>query len=152
MLNNEELHLKMNFIVEQQAQFAADIMQLRESQSHTEKVVAETAVKLQETNEVVTRLANVTHVGFTEFNTKMNAVVDAQIRTEENITRLEGNVTRLEGNISRLGEKVSLQQESISRLDENVARLEKNVSHTSESVRKLKETVETFFKNRRNGN
>lgn len=143
MLNNEELHLKMNFIVEQQAQFAADIMQLRESQSQTEKIVAETAVKLQETNEVVTRLARVTHVGFTEFNSKMNALVDAQIRTEENITRLEAKTAGHDENLSRL-------EVNALRLDEKISRLEVNVSKTHESVRNLKESIDNFFKDRRN--
>lgn len=158
-MNNEELNRKMDFIVEQQAQFASDIQQLRESQSTTERLIVQTVNGLNETNEVVTRLARVTHAGFTEVNAKLNAVVDAQIRTEGNIvrlegnlTRLEGNVTRLEGSVTRLEAKVSQQQDNISRLDENVSRLEVNVSQTSESVRTLKETVETFFKNRRNGN
>ena len=43
MTNNEEIERKMNFIVEQQAQFAADIQQLQESQVRTEQVVAQTA-------------------------------------------------------------------------------------------------------------
>ncbi|HEV8134463.1 MAG TPA: hypothetical protein VGP85_07300 [Pyrinomonadaceae bacterium] len=40
MMNNEDIERKMNFIVEQQAQFASDIQQLQESQSRTEQVVA----------------------------------------------------------------------------------------------------------------
>ena len=49
-MNNEEFERKMSFIVEQQAQFAVDIQQLKESQAQTEKVVA--------------RLANATLAGF----------------------------------------------------------------------------------------
>jgi len=41
--NNEDIERKMNFIVEQQAQFASDIQQLQESQSRTEQVVAGTS-------------------------------------------------------------------------------------------------------------
>ena len=96
MMNNEEIERKMNFIVEQQAQFASDNQQLQESQARTEQVVAHTSEVVAETSEavaqtaevlgqmgdVVTRLANVTHAGFTDVNTKINALVDAQIRTE----------------------------------------------------------------------
>jgi hypothetical protein len=102
-MNNEEFDRKMAFIVEQQAQFAADIQQLQESQAQlqesqaqfqesqarTDQVVAQTAAVVGEVGEVVTRLAKVTHAGFTEVNAKINALVDAQIRTEESLTRTD---------------------------------------------------------------
>ena len=70
----------MAFIVEQQAQFASDIQQLQESQARTEEVVAQTAAAVAHSAEtvgqevdVVTRLANVTHAGFTEVNAKIRS-------------------------------------------------------------------------------
>lgn len=95
MTNNEDIERKMNFIVEQQAQFASDIQQLQESQARTEQIVAQTAETVGQMGEVVTRLANVTHVGFTEVNAKLNALVDSQIRTEENVGRTNQNLTDL---------------------------------------------------------
>lgn len=80
-MSNDEFERRMAFIVEQQAQFASDIQQLRESQAQTDSVVA--------------RLANVTLEGFKDVNTKMNALVDAQIRTEENLSRTEENLRNL---------------------------------------------------------
>ena len=127
-MNNEEFDRKMAFIVEQQAQFASDIQQLQESQTRTERVVAQTAETVGQMGEVVTRLANVTHAGFTEINTKINALVDAQIRTEENLARTEGNLARTE---------------------ENLARTDKNVAGTDENLKKLIATVERYL-NRRN--
>lgn len=59
----------MEFIAAQQAQFASDIQQLRESQAQTDSVVA--------------RLAHVTLEGFTDINAKINALVDAQIRLSD---------------------------------------------------------------------
>ena len=64
IMTNEEFDRKMAFIVEQQAQFAFDIQRLQESQARTDQVVAQTG-------EIVARLANVTHVGFTEVNAKI---------------------------------------------------------------------------------
>ena len=84
-MNNEEFDRKMAFIVEQQAQFASDIQLLQESHAQLQEVVGQMG-------EVVTRLANVTHVGFTEVNTKINALVDAQIRTEESVSRTDANL------------------------------------------------------------
>ena len=123
MMNNEEIERKMNFIVEQQAQFASDIQQLQESQARTEQVVAHVAETVAQTTEsvaqtaesvaqivetvgqvgdVVTRLANVTHVGFTDVNAKINVLIDAQIRTEENLNHTNMNFERTDENVRKL--------------------------------------------------
>ena len=86
-MSNEEFERKMAFIVEQQALFASDIERLQESQARTDQVVAQTG-------EIVARLANVTHVGFNEVNAKINALVDSQIHTEENLRNLIAVVDR----------------------------------------------------------
>ncbi len=86
-MSNEELERRMAFIVEQQAQFASDIQQLREAQTQTNQVIAETG-------EIVARLANVTLEGFKDVNAKINALVDSQIRTDENLRNLVAVVDR----------------------------------------------------------
>jgi len=122
-MSNEEIERKMNFIVEQQAQFASDIQQLQESQTRTERLVAQTANSVAqtadavtqtadaiaqtagvvaETGEVVTRLARVTHAGFTDVNAKINALVDAQIRTEQNLMRTDKNVASTDESLKNL--------------------------------------------------
>ena len=68
-MSNEELERRMAFIVEQQAQFASDIQQLREVQGQTENVVG--------------RLANATLEGFKDTNVKIDALVDSQIKLTE---------------------------------------------------------------------
>lgn len=87
MMSNEEFERRTAFIVEQQAQFASDILRLQESQARTDQVVAQTG-------EIVARLANVTHVGFNEVNAKINALVDSQIRTDESVRNLVAVVDR----------------------------------------------------------
>jgi flagellar basal body rod protein FlgG len=79
-MNNEEFERKVAFIVEQQAQFAADIQQLQAVQAQTEDVVG--------------RLANVTLVGFKDVNAKLEALVDSQIRTDETLRNLIAVVDR----------------------------------------------------------
>lgn len=122
MMPNEEIEKKMNFIVEQQAQFASDIQQLQESQARTEQVVArteqvvartaetvalsaeavgQTAVTVSQMGDILTRLANVTHAGFSEVNAKINALVDAQIRTEENLARTDENLNNFIAAVDR---------------------------------------------------
>jgi len=95
MMNNEDLQRKMAFIVEQQAQFASDIQRLQESQSRTDQVVAQTGEIVAQTGEIVARLANVTLDGFTDVNAKIDALVDAQIRTDENVSRTDETLRNL---------------------------------------------------------
>jgi hypothetical protein len=79
-MSNEEFERKMAFIIEQQAQFSADIQQLQATQMQTENVVG--------------RLANATLAGFNDVNAKINALVDSQIRTDENLRNLIAVVDR----------------------------------------------------------
>lgn len=88
MMSNEELEKRMAFIVEQQAQFASDIVQLREVQGQTEQVVA--------------RLANVTLEGFKDVNAKINALVDAQIRLNESQAHTDKNLSRTDESLRNL--------------------------------------------------
>ena len=88
MMSNEELERRMAFIVEQQAQFASDIQQLREVQEQTEQVVA--------------RLANVTLEGFKDVNAKINALVDAQIRLNESQAHTDRNLSRTDESLRNL--------------------------------------------------
>ncbi len=81
MMSNDKIEGRMAFIVEHQAQFASDIQQLRESQAQTDAVVA--------------RLAHVTLEGFTDVNAKINSLVDAQIRTEENFSQTDEKLRNL---------------------------------------------------------
>ena len=79
-MSNEEFERKMAFIVEQQAQFAADMQQLQATQAQTENVVG--------------RLANATLAGFNDVNAKIEALVDSQIRTDETLRNLIAVVDR----------------------------------------------------------
>jgi hypothetical protein len=81
MMNNEEFERKMSFIVEQQAQFAADIQQMRELQAQTEDVVG--------------RLAHATLEGFRDVNAKIDSLVDSQMRLTEAQTLTDGNLRNL---------------------------------------------------------
>jgi hypothetical protein len=120
MMDNDNIERKMNFIVEQQAQFASDIQQLQAAQNRTEQVVSQTAEAVGHTVEAVGQVAeavgrmgevfigfaNVTQEGFNNVNAKLNALVDAQIRTEEHLLRIEGNVERTDMNLARTGENL----------------------------------------------
>jgi ElaB/YqjD/DUF883 family membrane-anchored ribosome-binding protein len=80
-MNNEEFERKMTFIVDQQAQSAADIQQMRELQAQTENVVG--------------RLAHATLEGFKDVNAKIDSLVDSQIRLTTAQTYTDQNLRTL---------------------------------------------------------
>lgn len=65
-MDEQQFERRMEFILEQQAQFTSDIQHLRESQTQTDSVVA--------------RLAHATLEGFKDVNVKIDALLDSQIR------------------------------------------------------------------------
>ena len=101
MMSNEEFDRKMEFIVNQQAQFAAGMQRLEEAQTFTDQSVARTAEIVARTAEVVAHLANVTHEnfdvtleGFKNGNTKIDALADSQRLTDESLRNLIATVDR----------------------------------------------------------
>jgi hypothetical protein len=80
-MDEEERQRQFDFILNQQAKFAADIQKLQESQAKLMESQAETL-------QIVTRLASVTVEGFTQINATLDTLIDAQTRTEERLTKL----------------------------------------------------------------
>lgn len=79
-MSNEEFEKRMEFILEQQAQFAANI------QEHD--------ARFAQLENVVNRLAAVTLEGFRDVNAKIDALVDSQIRLTEAQARTAENQAR----------------------------------------------------------
>jgi predicted nuclease with TOPRIM domain len=90
MADEDKIQRQIEFIIEQQAQFATDIQQLRESQAANENLLG--------------RLAVVTTSGFNELNEKFSVLVDAQIRTEDKVSTLSDNVSTLTEKMTELAE------------------------------------------------
>ncbi|HEX8097754.1 MAG TPA: hypothetical protein VF507_06940 [Pyrinomonadaceae bacterium] len=81
MDNEDKVQKNMEFIVEQQAQFAANLQKVEERVTRVE--------------DLVSRLAAVTSVGFKELGEKISALVDAQIRTEESVATVAEKMAQL---------------------------------------------------------
>jgi ABC-type transporter Mla subunit MlaD len=130
MMNNEEFERKMAFIVNQQAQFALDIETLFEAQKLTEQ-------KLQESNDVVTRLAYVTNEGFKDVNAKINALIDSQIDLRESQKQTDQQIKETGQQLKEIAQQL---EETGQQLKETDLRL-----------RKLTDTVDRYIRNRTNG-
>ncbi len=157
-MSNDEFDRQMNFIVEQQAQFASDILQLREVQAKTENVVA--------------RLANFTLEGFKDVNAKFELLVDSQIslteaqaRTEQSFEDLNVKFNALVNSQFDLTEAHSRSQEDSKEINlkikalvesqrilcESLARTDQSLKSTDEKLRHLMTLAERYFSEGRNG-
>lgn len=80
-MTNEEFEKRKEFILGQQAQFAVGMQQLRETQAKTERVVAQM-------EKIVVRPPNKILEGSKDVRGKINALVDSQERTMEDLKKL----------------------------------------------------------------
>lgn len=123
MMNNDDLERKMGFIVDQQAKFAVDIERLHEAQILT-------AQAIQKTDEVVTRLADVTNEGFKDTTAKINALVDSQLRTDEQIRSLRESQKKTEESLNKTNESLKKTDEKFRTLLERLDRRSDNGDNT----------------------
>lgn len=94
-MSEEELNRKMEFIVEQQAQFAADIQIMREVQAaDTERMKEETKLLKEETRQLKDAISTIVGLvgGIAQAQTRTDArvaeLVVVQIRTDEKLAEL----------------------------------------------------------------
>lgn len=88
MADEEKLQKRVEFIIEQQAQFAANQQRVEERVTKVEDLLG--------------RLIVVTTAGFKELTEKVSVVIDAQIRTEENVSGLAEKVAGLARRMTEL--------------------------------------------------
>ena len=78
---------------------------------------------------------------FRELVAKVDALAEAQARTEERVTRLEEAIVRLAEAQARTEERVGRLEEAVARLAEAQARTEERVGRLEEAVARLDERV-----------
>jgi hypothetical protein len=87
-MSNEELEKKMEFIVEQQARFTADIQKLQEAQARTDQIVNRLATATLNRFEATDKRVD-------DVDERISALVDSQVRTEENVKKTDENLRNL---------------------------------------------------------
>ncbi|OLE54253.1 MAG: hypothetical protein AUG51_09095 [Acidobacteria bacterium 13_1_20CM_3_53_8] len=87
-MTNEELEKKIEFIVEQQAQFTADIQKLQEAQARTDQTVNRLATATLNRFEATDKRTD-------DIDERISALVDSQVRTEENVKKTDENLRNL---------------------------------------------------------
>ncbi|HLM56747.1 MAG TPA: hypothetical protein VK422_11580 [Pyrinomonadaceae bacterium] len=104
-MTNDEFERKMEFIVNQQAQFSAGMEQLREAQAQTEGRVTQIEQLVAQTHQLVNRLAAATYEGFKDLNAKIDALVDSHIRLQEAQGRTDESLRNLIAVVDRYFER-----------------------------------------------
>jgi uncharacterized protein YdcH (DUF465 family) len=100
-MTDDEIRKKMEFIIEQQAQFAADIQQLRETQAAHFKIMNEKHNTLTEALTTVVGMIGKlsvaqerTDANVAELAEKMITLADAQASTDERLNMIIGMIER----------------------------------------------------------
>ncbi len=88
-MTNEEMERTMQFIVQQQAQFASDIQRVQEVQARSASDIQQLAADLQQLREAETTLLRA-----------MTTVVGMQGQTHERVSRLETAMAELAERVS----------------------------------------------------
>ena len=97
-MSNEEWEKKAEFILNQQAQFSADIGQLKDAMARLENIVAQFATATISRFEA---LEAKTEERFADLDAKIAALVDSQVRTEEIVKETAENVRNLTAVVHR---------------------------------------------------
>ena len=102
-MDEEKMQRHMEFLFEWQAQFAAELAELKERDQRNSENIARLVGVVERVVDTVDRLAQVTAERFEavdrradEFDTKLASLVDAQIRTEEEARKREESMRNLE--------------------------------------------------------
>jgi DNA repair exonuclease SbcCD ATPase subunit len=83
-MNNEEIQKTMEFILEQQAQFAANIQKLQEERMREDSRIK----RLEESFQLLVQLAQSTDTRLDTLETSMATLADAQAHTGERLSAL----------------------------------------------------------------
>jgi septal ring factor EnvC (AmiA/AmiB activator) len=123
-MTDEQMQKTIEFILEQQAQFAADVGQIQENIKHLTTAQTNLAVAQSRTEATVDRLA-------------------AQVeRTEATVGRLAAQVERTEATVGRLATQVEINALQQAHINEVIAVIADSQQRTDERLNKLIDIVE----------
>ena len=96
-MTNEEIQKRMEFIIEQQAQFAVDIQLLREAQATDSKRITSLTEALTTMVGMIGKLSTAqerTETQVAELADRMITLTDAQVNTNERLNMIIGMIER----------------------------------------------------------
>jgi hypothetical protein len=163
-MNDEERQRTMDFILRQQAQFAASVQRNAEERQKREKADKRRDISIAQIRRILAQTIREFRRDRRDLNERMAALANAQLRSEQARTRLDESMTALvdaqiraedaqfksEGKHAQTEEWRVQMEESFARSDERQTHLEDLTARNSEAIAKLTEVV-TELARRRNG-
>ena len=137
-MTNEEFERQKDFILNQQAQFSSDIIELKSG-------LTELRDGLAELRDIVTRLANVTLSSF-------DAVVNSQLRLQEDFNQRTNALVDSQMKLSDRQDRATVEtNRQIAALINSQAKLSESQKRTDENLRDLINVVDRHFQDRNGG-
>jgi hypothetical protein len=133
-MSNEEMNKKMEFIVEQQAQFAADLKGLREVQTQDGNLLKDQYWKLSEAVITVVGLVGKLTQAQARADDRINVLMQAQARTDDRINVLAEVQTGTEERFNLLAQAQTGTEEAQTRTDESFNLLAQAQTRTEERL------------------
>ena len=124
MIDEDKIQKQMEFIIDQHAQFSFDIGQIKD---------------------IVARLATASLDRIESLENKVSALVDAQIKTEENLSSLAEAQAQADGKVSAL-------VDAQIKTEANLSSLAKAQAHTDERLNDFITVVERYISKGSDGN
>ncbi|MET0648599.1 MAG: hypothetical protein ABW208_18460 [Pyrinomonadaceae bacterium] len=170
-MTDEERQRTMDFILQQMAQFAASIQRSEEEREKRERTDRRRDVSIEQIRRILARsiwerrcdrrdwnermaaLVNAqmrSDEARSRLDEKMDALIDVQVRSEETQSRSEEWRTQMEESFARSNERLAYLEDLTARNSEAVGKLAVSNDRNSEAITKLTEVV-TDIARRRNG-
>jgi len=133
-MSNEEMNMKMEFVIEQQAQFAADINLMREVQAQDGNLLKEQYWKLSDAVITVVGLVGKITQAQLRADDRINVLMQAQARTDDRINVLAQTQTRTDESLNLLAQAQTRTEEAQRRTDESFNLLAQAQTRTEERL------------------
>jgi|SRR5688572_12416591 len=134
-MSNEEMNKKMEFIIEQQAQFALDMKVMREVQAQDAKLLKEETNGLKEqywklSDAVITAVGLVGKIAQAQMRAddRINVLTQAQANTDDRISALAEAQTRSDASFNLLAQAQTRTDESIKLLTQAQTRTDERLN------------------------
>lgn len=151
-MSEEKLEKRLEFVIEQQAQFTSDMQELRESQAQTDRAVRRSEEVIAQTGEIVARLSYATLEGFKDVNAKIDALVDSQIRTDEKFLRTDERFQETDERFREVAARFKETDVRFKDTDKVFKELSDIHLQTAAALKHLTATVDRHISEGKNGN
>ncbi len=137
-MSNEELQSKMEFIVNQQAQFAANFQKHEEAQAKADERADKRLSRMERVVKLIIRTGARERKDFRE---RYAALLDSQIKTEDTVREISATVSGLSTTVSELSATVTAMSGRVGDLTDGLKATRELTERNSEAIQALTQIV-----------